>query len=107
VPLALFSDILPIEMKRLMADRLLAISDKKSDYRSVRYTRTDSYSEGVEQLCPKPLHYYVGPESYLLFNNLKIDTSFLTEDVDKWQELPAFRDGQKAARALKVINDSA
>lgn len=102
-PLGLFSDLVSVETKRRMAERLqeqLEHVSRIREGRSFRYT-------GTEDLTNKTLDYFIGSASPFFFEVMKLDTSFLVENVDSWKNIKSFEEARKAVMALKVVNDSA
>jgi hypothetical protein len=99
-PIALFSDIVSVEIKRLMVASLKENSSKDRNYRSVSY-------KGKEDLSKKALNTFIGPASHFFFDVLKFDISFFDEDVEKWEELQSYQNAKLIAKSLKVVNDGA
>jgi hypothetical protein len=100
-PLSLFSDIVPVETKRLIVARLRDIlGQQKLNSRSIRCTT-------VQDLYIKALDSFIGPSSRFFFDALQLDTSFFAEDVENWPEVPSYQSAEKTVRALKVVNDCA
>ena len=58
-------------------------------------------------LLNNPLESFIGPASALFFSALHIDETFLESDVEEWANIDSFQQARKAARALRVVNDSA
>ena len=100
-PLGFFSDIVPVETKRLMVAHFQKISEQQElDHRSIRCTT-------AQDLSLKTLDYFIGPASRFFFDALQLDISFLAEDVEKWPEIASYQNAKKSVGALKVVNDSA
>ena len=71
VPLSLFSDVVPVETKRLMVARLQeTLGQQELDCRSIRCTVTQDLS--IKTL----LDSFIGPCSGFFFDALQLDTSF-------------------------------
>ena len=104
IPLSLFSDHVSIDTKRQMVLRIREIIGHGVEYqeRSTRYTVQD-----MTTLLNNPLESFIGPASALFFSALHIDETFLESDVEEWANIDSFQKARKAARALRVVNDSA
>lgn len=50
---------------------------------------------------------FVSVKSKNLFSRLKLDSSFLQENVSSWKENAVFLEAKKKACSLKAINDTA
>lgn len=55
----------------------------------------------------KSLSDFVSIKSKNLFSRLKIDSSFLQENVSSWEENTAFMEAKKQVSFLKAVNDTA
>lgn len=108
VTLSLFSDIVPSEELRYLADCLLAVQATQENV-----TPTHRYGRGLGK--PKfpdvslttRLGDLVNEDSWFLFGLLQLDRSFLEENVENWKELPTFANDKKKIGAITVINDCA
>lgn len=90
VPLALFSELVHKNTKRLMVDRLKEFihSDSKPFIRSVRYA-------GTEDLSNKTVDFFIGPGSNAFFEILDINVNFLNEDIESWSNNTSYNDAKK------------
>jgi len=101
VPLSLFSDVVPVETKRLMVARLQeTLGQQELDCRSIRCTVT-------QDLSIKTLDSFIGPCSGFFFDALQLDTSFFEEDVENWPLIESYQNAKKTVQAMKVVNDCA
>lgn len=99
-PLGLFSKLVPADIKHLMVAKLLDNHPKEQSDPSTRYT-------GKDYISNNSLDHFIGPASHLFFSVLKIDTAFLSEDVEKWEQSESFLAAKTTVASLKVVNDSA
>jgi hypothetical protein len=95
VTLSLFSDKVPTETKHAMACRLCDCNDQ-----SIQHNSTRSRKCSDVDITDKPLEAFIGVHSVYFFSILKLDSSFLSEEVSKWSELEAYKNSLKTAQAL-------
>ena len=111
VPLALiWSSKVPAAELQALADRLLAVKPNSDRQPAQQHRFGTGYGKpkfpvNVES---KTLAGLVGPESWLVFHILQLDSQFLTEDVDKWPNCTSYQTSLENFRALlNVVNDCA
>jgi hypothetical protein len=111
VPLALFSCFTPNEEKRLLADRLLAIQPS-----APVTTLTYRYGTGFGKpqflandniTLSSKLADFVLVDSWFTFYTLKLQPSFLHEEITCWPESAAYQTSLANVQAINVINDCA
>lgn len=110
VPLALFSNKVPNEAKRTLADRLLTLKPDteqhtpldrqgtgfgKPDFKFIAITLSTSLAD------------LAGRDSWFLFSVLKLNPDFLVEDVAEWPMSNAYQESTTNIEALNVTNDCA
>lgn len=101
VPMALFSKTLHHEAKRAIANALCAIfklHNKPIALGKPKLPHVDATSQ---------ISSFVGSKSFLLFQLLGIDTTFLFDDVEDWTSDPRYQEGEAHVNGLKVLNDAA
>lgn len=109
VPLALFSDKVPGEQRRALADRLLAV---KPDVIMLAPQNRFGYGHGkptfptaITQTTTLPD--LVNQDSWFTLHVLQINPDFLTEDVNDWPNSPSYQESVANVDAINVINDCA
>src|SRR5215469_7589536 len=58
-------------------------------------------------LKDKRLEDFVSSKTMKFFTKLRLDTSFLNEDVRVWYKIEGFQSAQAIIKSLKVVNDNA
>ena len=99
VPFSLFSDTVPLAVKRKIRDVMLKNkSDGENEPQRMPLSRTFSN-----------IHLYdlVGKDSWKMFHLLGIDYEFLNIAVKKWKETPSYINGKDIISNIPVINDAA
>jgi len=81
VPLAMFSDAVRTETRSRMASHLL-----NSEHLEQTAERSVKYTDKVDDLSDKTLHYFIGPASEFFFHALHIDMTFLSVSAEQWPE---------------------
>lgn len=108
VPLALFSDIVPGDQKRLLADRLLAL---KPDTIMLAPQKRFGYAYGKPAFPDitqaTTLSSLVDTDSWFTLHLLQINPDFLAEEVNTWPDLPSYQESAANVEAVNVINDCA
>ena len=112
VTLALFSNNVPNEVRRQLADRLLALKpSSKSNNNNLPQNR---FGTGFGK--PKfptnislstTLADLAGPDSWFTFDILHMNSDFLKEDVTSWSSLASYQQSLENTLAINVVNDSA
>ena len=111
VPLPLFSHFTSCAEKSLLADRLLEIqpaapvTSPRGRYRTGFGKPQFPPKEGIT-LSTK-LAYFVLLDSWFMFYALKLQPSFLNEEVSRWPESGAYQASITNIQAINVINDCA
>ena len=49
----------------------------------------------------------VGTDSWFIFDLFRLDSQFLTEDVEKWPNLISYKTSLKSIEAINLVNDCA
>ena len=109
-PIILFSQEITVEEKVTVAKKLSLV---KNDEQNVRphglgygkplFPSIDTLTSSVSDVSC-----LIGEGSWIFFQALGVqDTSFLSEDPDKWPENRSFQDCQKRANNIMVVNDAA
>lgn len=110
IPLALWSDKVPADERRALADRLLAV---KSD--NALITPQHRFGTGFGKprfptdtiTMSTTLADLVGPDSWFIFYNLQLDSEFLMHDVAHWAYLASFNGSLINLNSINVVNDCA
>lgn len=109
VPLALFSNRVPSNERRELADRLIAVKPA-----SAMLAPKNRFGTGfgkpkfpTDITSTTTLADFVNEDSWFTLHILQINTNFLTEDVHDWSNSPAYQDSSDNVRAINVINDCA
>jgi hypothetical protein len=109
VPLALFSTKTPSAARRSLADSIMAVKPET-------YSKVPQHRYGTDFGKPKfpttitlstTLADLVGVDSWFVFEILKLDPEFLTEDVEAWSTSAAYQSSLKNLQAVNVVNDCA
>ena len=109
VPLSLFSNKVPAEEKRSIADRLLSIKPSEipnspvnrfeTGYGKPKFPTNISHSTTLTNL--------IDQDSWFFFKLLQIDSEFLALDVDTWQSTSSYQRALQNVQAINVVNDGA
>ena len=99
VVFSLFSSKLTNNEKSRMAARFLSISAPKEYPMGPPKFPSVNETTGLVDL--------IGPNSWLLFNKLKVSHSWIEKDVKMWSEDPTFNVVEKFVCTVKTINDTA
>jgi hypothetical protein len=109
VPLALFSSCVPDDDRRQLADKLLEVKPTED-----LQAPTDRFGTAFgkpkfprEVTSSSTLADFVAPDSWYFFHLLKLDSSFLVEEVDDWDTNASYQAAKVNIQAINVINDSA
>ena len=111
VPLALFSELVPDSERRGLADKLIEL---KPDDDLMQNLPKERFGTGfgkptfpADIKIQTKLADLVTEDSWFMFRLLDLDSDFLLEDVDKWDDLTSFMTSKCKARSLNVTNDAA
>lgn len=100
IPLALFSNKVSVEEKRLIIEHMQQC-DPDLSIRGIRL-------ENCGDLQNKELHELITSASLRTLQLLQLDTSFLTtNDPETWNDLPVYVQNKRIVDSLKVVNDTA
>jgi hypothetical protein len=109
VPLALFSTKTPSAVRRSLADSIIAIKPETGakipqhrfgrGFGKPKFPTTITLSTTLADL--------VGVDSWFVFEILKLDPDFLTEEVEAWSTSVAYQSSLKNLQAINVVNDCA
>jgi hypothetical protein len=109
VPLALFSNKVPKEDRRSLADRLLVLKPTDSLHQP-----TARFGSGFGKptfpttiTLTTTLADLVDVDSWFTFELLKLDGQFLNEAVDDWSNCASYQASLTNLQALNVVNDCA
>ena len=110
VPLALWSDKVPADDRRALADRLLTFKPDNAlanpQHRFGEGFGKPRFPEETITMSTT-LADLVGPDSWFIFHILELDSEFMTRDVVDWSDLPMFKVSGDNLNAINVVNDSA
>jgi hypothetical protein len=110
VPLALFSSKVPNEVKRALADRLLALKPVTEWHTPCDRHGTGFGKPELKSITITPstnLIDLVGRDSWFFFSVLKLNPDFLKEDVANWPTSAAYLESLANVEAVNVTNDCA
>ena len=99
VGLSLFSDKVDNSTKEAMRSALLK-SDKKP-------LHTEQQRPECSSFLKKQLKDFIGPDTYVLFDLLRIDKELLSIPVSKWSSSSLYHQNMKKIKHLPVVNDAA
>jgi len=110
IPFALWSDKVPEDDRRALADKLLAL---KPD--NALITPQHRFGTGFGKprfpndtiTISTTLADLVGPDSWFIFYSLQLDSEFLIHDVADWVNLASFNGSLINLNAINVVNDCA
>ena len=106
VPLALFSNKLSVQEKRLIVQSMQQLQQSGSSGQdvSIRGIRLESCSD----LQNKDLHELLTPASLRTLPLLHVDMSFfMTNDPAIWNDSPMYIQNKRVVDSLKIVNDTA
>jgi hypothetical protein len=109
VPLALFSDVVPEEERQSIANAMKAIANIGHHTNRMGTGFGKPVFPKIKSLdlsCAK-LSDFIGADSWLFFELLKINTEFLHQPLSSWDRLESYCNGLSSVRVLKVVNDAA
>ena len=107
IPLSFFSNNVSDLIKQAMTNKLLATTND-----GICKTRFGS-GFGKPQFPQPPkdtsrdLDFYIGGDSWMFFNILKIDSSFLRKPVVEWKDNQLYKNAKLIVDNIKVVNDAA
>ena len=101
VSLSIFSSEVTLNEKMAMKRALLKHLRK---FDAKRMPQVNPYSNNYKT---KTLKDFVGPDSWRVFNLLDMDTSFLAEHPQDWDEDPSYMSAKAIVENLPVVNDAA
>lgn len=109
IPLSLFSDVVSVQQKKLIADALSAVQpdDAVTAPKSRFGTGFGKPVFPAEISTSTELADLVTADSWFLFHVLELDADFLALDVAAWPESESFRASLNNVAALNVVNDCA
>ena len=99
VPFSLFSSRVPNKLKHDIALKILSVERPEGFRRGKPVFPEINNNTTLADL--------VGPESYFLFDVLKIGTDWLSQPVETWTNSQEFKSAEKYVTSLKVVNDIA
>ena len=100
VPLVLFSDKLDNSDKDIIRSAIL-------DYESQQPQHKEQQRPECTSFIDKGLKRFVGPDSYRLFELLRINKEFLRKPASKWSTCKTYKHAVEAIKLLPVVNDPA
>jgi hypothetical protein len=108
VVLSLFSNDVPADERRALADALLAIKpDVPLLAPKNRFGTGFGKPKPVQITASTKLSDLVGEDSWYTIHLLKLDVSFLSDDIDTWESNACYIRAQKIVGSLNVVNDCA
>ena len=102
VVLSIFDDEVDEQTKRNIVANL-----QRESFCNFEKRYVPSKEEMSVSIYEKSLSDFVSQKSKDLFSRLKIDSSFLQENVSSWEENAAFVEAKKKVFSLKAVNDTA
>ncbi len=109
VPLALFSDKVPDEIRRSMADKLLELKPEAEMSRPLQRFGTGfgkpKFPEDIN--LNTSLVDLLSPDSWFIFHVLKLQPDFLTKDVQDWSKMDSYKASLDNLQAINIVNDGA
>lgn len=109
VPLALFSEKVPMDEKQALADKLLAVKPEEevitpcnrfgTGYGKPQFPENITQSTSLAELA--------GSNSWFTLRILQIDHEFLADKVENWPLCAAYQSSIVSVGAINVINDTA
>jgi len=112
VPLALWSNKVPAEARRALANGLLAIKPDDNlstpqnrfgtGFGKPRFPETITLSTTLADLVGK-----LGTDSWFTFHILQLDPQFMVEDVADWSNSASYQSSLRNLQAINVVNDCA
>lgn len=110
VPVALFSEVVPVNERKAIADALLAVKTPAELHAPINRFGTGwgkpQFPHFVINLSTR-LCDFVGVDSWFTIYHLKLDVSFLQLPVDNWNTDASYMASAKKVSAINVINDAA
>ena len=107
VSLAIFSDNVPVETRRSLADHLFAIKPKGDlaapQNRFGMGFGKPKFPERIE--LSTTLSDLVGTDSWSTFYVLQLDPQFMVEKDENWTELSSYKASLNNLQAVNVVND--
>ena len=102
VAFSFFSEhpLLTSKVKESMAFQLLSISPPDEFRRGIPVFKR--YIDRCSKLCD-----FIGPETWFIFECLRMDKDWLYEKPEQWAANESFKKAQKFVSNIKVVNDAA
>jgi hypothetical protein len=109
VPLALWSNKVPVDTRRALADSLLAAKPDNAVTNPQQKFGTGFGKPRFPTDVPMSttLADLVGPDSWFMFHVLELNSEFLTNDVADWSSSASFNASLVNLNAMNVVNDCA
>lgn len=111
VPLALFSEVTPLDEQHNLANRLLAV---KLDHGNSQNIPRDRFGTGFgKPHFPREINEsstladFVTYDSWFIFRLVGLNSDFLDKEVTEWIKLPSYLSSKVNIGAINVINDCA
>ena len=108
VPLALFSENVPEQVRRELAEKLLDVQpDTLPHFPQHRFGTEFGKPQFPQIDQTTTLAGLAGPDSWFLFNQLRLDAAFLQLAVADWASSAAYQQCVRHIKAINVTNDCA
>lgn len=110
VPMALFSQKVPVATKKDLAARLLELKPTETCTTTTpqhRFGTGFGKPKFLEISADTTLPDLLDCDSWFFFTALKLDPTFLTIAVEEWMQCDAYNMAAKRVRAINVVNDCA